>query len=111
MKDIGGKVAIVTGASRGLGSYIAETLFDHGLKVVVSARSGKDLDALGQRLDKRGQRMLAVRADVTSEPARNRLLASTRDPFGAIDIIVNNAGTDHPERFVEVDMERARRMI
>jgi short-subunit dehydrogenase len=111
MKEIGGKVAIVTGASRGLGSYIAETLFDHGVKVVVSARSGADLDTLCQRLDKRGQRMQAVAADVTSEADRQRLLDATRDRFGAIDILVNNAGTDHPERFVEVDMERARRMI
>jgi short-subunit dehydrogenase len=111
MKDIGGKVAIVTGASKGLGTYIAETLFDHGLKVVVAARSTSELDALSKRLDKQGQRTLAVAADVTQEADRRKLLDATRQRFGRIDILVNNAGTDHPQAFVDVDLDEARRMI
>jgi short-subunit dehydrogenase len=111
MKEIGGKVAIVTGASKGLGTYIAETLFDHGLKVVVAARSAAELEALTRRLDKQGQRTLAVAADVTDEGDRRRLLESARDRFGAIDILVNNAGTDHPQAFIDVDLDEARRMI
>lgn len=111
MKDIGGKVAIVTGASRGLGAYIAETLFDHGLRVVVAARSKPELEALAKRLDKGGQRTLAVEVDITDEASRQRLFSETRDRFGAIDILVNNAGTDHPQAFVEVDLNEARRMI
>ena len=111
MKDIGGRVAVVTGASRGLGSYIAETLFDHGMKVVVSARSGDDLEAFCQRLDRNGQRTLAVAADMTSAEDRGRLLDAARQHFGQIDVLVNNAGTDHPERFAEADVKRMRHMI
>jgi short-subunit dehydrogenase len=111
MKEIGGKVAIVTGASRGLGAYIAETLFDHGLRVVVAARSKDDLEALTKRLDKGGQRTLAVEVDITDEASRKRLLDETRIRFGGVDILVNNAGTDHPQAFIEVDLNEARRMI
>ncbi|MGB2940680.1 MAG: SDR family NAD(P)-dependent oxidoreductase [Candidatus Dormiibacterota bacterium] len=111
MKEIGGKVAVVTGASKGLGAYIAETLFDHGLKVVVAARSASELEALTKRLDKQGQRTLAVTADVTKEADRTRLLDAARERFGQVDIIVNNAGTDHPQAFIDVDLDEARRMF
>src|ERR1700694_5615544 len=101
MKDIGGKVAVVTGASRGLGRAIAQSLFDHGMKVVLSARSAEELEAFRKELDRGGTRSLAVAADATSEADRVGLVAAAKRKFGAIDVLVNNAGFDHPERFVE----------
>ncbi|MFN2465901.1 MAG: SDR family NAD(P)-dependent oxidoreductase [Candidatus Dormibacteria bacterium] len=106
MKSIGGRVAIVTGASRGLGRSIAQTLFDHGLKVVVTARDGAELEALRQGFDAGGTRSLAVPGDVTTAAHRAALLEATRAKFGHFDILVNNAGNDHPERFAETSLER-----
>jgi short-subunit dehydrogenase len=111
MKDIGGKVALVTGASRGLGRAIAQTLFDHGMKVVVSARSARELETFRKQLDRGGTRSLAVPADVTSDTHRVGLVEAARQKFGTIDVLVNNAGTDHPGLFVEEDFERIRRLV
>jgi short-subunit dehydrogenase len=111
MKDIGGKVAVVTGASRGLGRAIAQTLFDHGMKVVVSARGPEELESFRKQLDRSGSRSLAVPADVTSDADRAGLVAAARRKFGSIDVLVNNAGTDHPALFVNEDFELIRGMV
>jgi short-subunit dehydrogenase len=111
MKDIGGKVAVVTGASRGLGRAIAQTLFDHGMKVVVSARGAEELESFRKQLDRGGSRSLAVPADVTSDSDRADLVASAKRKFGTIDVLVNNAGTDHPGLFIDEDFEDVRRMV
>src|SRR5258708_38966046 len=106
MKDIGGKVVVVTGASRGLGRAIAQALFDHGMKVVISARAAADLDAFQKQLDRSGTRSLAVPADVTKAGDRSALLAAARKKFGGGDGLVNNARTDHPEFFPDADLSR-----
>lgn len=111
MKDIGGKVAVVTGASRGLGRAIAQTLFDHGMKVVLSARSADELESFRNQLDRGGTRTLAVAADVTVPTDRARLVAAARQKFGDVDVLVNNAGTDHPEIFAEADMDRVGKIV
>ncbi|HXA42819.1 MAG TPA: SDR family NAD(P)-dependent oxidoreductase [Candidatus Solibacter sp.] len=111
MKDIGGKVVVVTGASRGLGRAIAQALFDHGMKVVLSARGAEDLDAFQKQLDRGGSRSLAVAADVTSAADRTALIAATRKKFGQVDVLVNNAGTDHPEFFADADFTRVESMV
>jgi short-subunit dehydrogenase len=111
MKDIGGRVAVVTGASRGLGRAIAQTLFDHGMKVVVSARHGEELEDFRNQLDRSGTRTLAVPADVTLAADRVGLVAAARRKFGEVDVLVNNAGTDHPEFFAEADFGRAEKMV
>jgi short-subunit dehydrogenase len=111
MKDIGGRVAVVTGASRGLGRAIAETLFDHGMKVVVAARSGEELESFLSRLDRSGTRTLAVAGDVTAAADRERLVEAARQKFGNIDVLVNNAGTDHPEFFAGADFARVEEMV
>src|SRR5258708_19793766 len=103
MKDIGGKVVVVTGASRGLGRAIAQALFDHGMKVVTSARGREELEAFQRQLDRSGTRSLAVPADVTKAGDRSALLAAARKKFGSVDVLVNNAGTDHPEFFPDAD--------
>ncbi|HEV1997369.1 MAG TPA: SDR family NAD(P)-dependent oxidoreductase [Candidatus Dormibacteraeota bacterium] len=111
MKEIGGRVAIVTGASRGLGRHIAETLFDHGLKVVVTARNEDELEAVRGSFDRTGKRSLAVPGDITVPAHRIALLDASRQKFGAIDILVNNAGNDHPEAFSDTTLERIKSMF
>jgi short-subunit dehydrogenase len=111
MKDIGGKVAVVTGASRGLGRAIAQTLFDHGMKVVLSARSGDELESFRNQLDRSGTRTLAVAADVTVPADRARLVAAAWQKFGDLDVLVNNAGTDHPEFFADADFDGVEKIV
>jgi short-subunit dehydrogenase len=111
MKDIGGKVAVVTGASRGLGRAIAQTLFDHGMKVVLCARSGDELESFRTKLDRGGTRTLALAVDVTVAADRARLLAAAKQKFGQVDVLVNNAGIDHPEFFSSTDFARVEEIV
>ncbi|MGI8607840.1 MAG: SDR family NAD(P)-dependent oxidoreductase [Candidatus Dormibacteria bacterium] len=111
MKEIGGRVAIVTGASRGLGKSIAETLFDHGLKVVVTARNVEELEGVRSGIDRTGKRSLAFPGDITDAGHRAALLAAAYQKFGVIDILVNNAGNDHPEVYAETTLDRVRDMF
>src|SRR5258708_5295282 len=111
MKDIGGKVVVVTGASRGLGRAIAQALFDHGMKVVINARGRDELETFQRQLDRSGSRSLAVASDITSAADRAGLLAASREKFGGVDVLVNNAGTDHPEFFAEAEFSRVESMV
>ena len=111
MKEIGGRVAVVTGASRGPGRHIAETLFDHGLKVVISARDADQLEAVRSGFDRTGRRSLAVPGDITDARHRASLLEASDQKFGTVDILVNNAGILDPERLIETTLERIRSMF
>jgi short-subunit dehydrogenase len=111
MKDIGGRVAVVTGGSRGIGPYIARTLFDHGMKVVLAARSIDDVEEVRKDFDPRGVRSLAVKSDVTDEADRKGLLGAARKRFGQVDVLVNNAGIEDTEPFVDADFDRVRAII
>ena len=111
MKQIGGKVALVTGASRGLGKHIAETLFDHGLKVVVTARNADELEGVRAAFDRTGKRSMAIPGDITNAAHRAALVTAIQERFGALDILVNNAGNDHPERFVDTSLDRIEAMF
>ncbi len=86
------KVAVVTGASRGIGEATALTLAQAGADVVVTARSADDLTALVERLERMDVAAAAVPADLTSEDDVARLKAATLERFGRVDILVNNAG-------------------
>ena len=111
MKEIGGRVAVVTGASDGLGRHIAETLFDHGLKVVVAARDAEELEATRSGFDRTGGRSLAIPGDISQARYRASLVEATRQKFGSVDILVNNAGTHQPERFMETTLGRIRSLF
>lgn len=88
-----GSVAIVTGASSGLGRRFAQVLHAAGASVVLSARRVERLDELADEL---GDRVLSVPCDVSSAGARDELVGATLDEFGAIDVLVNNAGIGAP---------------
>jgi 3-oxoacyl-[acyl-carrier protein] reductase len=86
------KVAVVTGASRGIGEATALTLAQAGADVVVTARTGDELAALAERLARMDVAALPVVADLTREEDVERLRAAALERFGRVDILVNNAG-------------------
>jgi 3-oxoacyl-[acyl-carrier protein] reductase len=92
-KRLDGKVAVVTGASKGIGAGIAKHLAAEGAAVVVNYASSKqDADRVVDEIAKRGGRAIAVQADVSKKAEIERLFAETRKAFGKLDILVNNAG-------------------
>lgn len=85
--DLSGKVAIVTGSSRGLGYAIAEAMVAHGATVIVSSENAQDTAAAAAALDATG-----IACDVSDDSAIAALVAETTERFGGIDIVVSNAG-------------------
>jgi 3-oxoacyl-[acyl-carrier protein] reductase len=95
MKDgkLKGKVAVVTGASKGIGAGIAKELAAEGAAVVVNYASSKtDADKVVDKITKRGGKAIAVQGNVAKKSDVERLFATTKKAFGKIDILVNNAG-------------------
>ena len=86
------KVAMVTGASRGIGEATALTLAQAGADVIVTARNGDELTALAERLERMGVAALPVAADLTLEEDVDRLRDAALARFGRVDILINNAG-------------------
>ena len=90
--SLGGKVAIVTGGSRGIGSAIAGWLAEHGAAVVVSGRDADRLQSAVKELEQRGGAVLGVAADAAKREDADRLVEAARERFGRVDVLVNNAG-------------------
>ena len=88
-----GKVALVTGGSRGIGRAVAECLLREGASVGICARDAARLEAAAKELRAAGGRVLAVPADTSDEAAAHRFADAALKEFGRIDILVNNAGT------------------
>jgi gluconate 5-dehydrogenase len=91
--DLSGKVALVTGGSRGLGLEIATGLGEAGAKVVITARRDKWLTPAQQQLSAEGITALALICDVANPDEVNETLSTTLRTFGRIDVLINNAGT------------------
>lgn len=89
------KVAIVTGASRGIGKSIALLLAKNGAKIVASARNQELLDTLVAEIKAFGGEALAVAGDISRTEDANNLIAAAVESFGRVDILVNNAGITH----------------
>ena len=93
MERLDGKVAVITGASSGIGEATAEALAKEGCAVVVAARREERLDDLIERINgKNGGKALSVSCDVTDEEQAHDLIQRSKDEFGRVDILVNNAG-------------------
>ena len=93
MSEQNGKVAIVTGASRGIGSAVAERLARDGFSVIVNySGSVEAADALVRKIGESGGRALAVKADVSDARAVREMFETTVSKFGGVDVLVNNAG-------------------
>src|SRR5262245_54602635 len=92
-KKLEGKVAVVTGASKGIGAEIAKQLAAEGAAVVVNYASSKEGAAkVVAEITTRGGRAVAVQADVAKPDDIKRLFAETKKAFGRLDVLVNNAG-------------------
>ena len=91
-----GKVAIVTGGSRGIGEAIARTFVGHGARVVIASRKVEGVQAVAESIGKEhgADRVLAVAAHTGKEDECVRLVATTVERFGKVDVLVNNAGTN-----------------
>jgi 3-oxoacyl-[acyl-carrier protein] reductase len=93
MNRLKGKIAVVTGASKGIGASIAEHLAAEGAAVIVNYASSKSgADAVVKRIAQKDGRAIAVQADLSNPEDIRRLFAETKKAFGKLDILVNNAG-------------------
>ncbi len=92
MAKLDGKVAVITGASSGIGEATAEALAAEGASVAVAARRKDRLDGLAKRIEGNGGRVLTVECDVADEGQAHDLIQKTEAEFGRVDILVNNAG-------------------
>ena len=90
------RVAIVTGAAKGMGRDICLTLAREGAHLTLAAREPAPLETLAREVEALGRRALVVPTDVTDEPAVERLVARARETFGRVDILVNAAGITGP---------------
>jgi len=91
MFDVSGKVAIVTGASRGIGEAIARTFAESGMKVVLSSRKQESLDALAADMRAHGHDVLPVAAHNGQKDALQGLVTRAVEVYGGLDVLVNNA--------------------
>ena len=100
-----GRVAIVTGASRGLGRAMAVALAEAGAAVALAARSKPDLDETARLVSAAGGRVVVVPTDVSRYPEVETLMQTTVESFGRLDIVVNNSGIARVKPFVEMTPE------
>ena len=109
--DLKERVAIVTGASSGLGYAIARKLAAHGVKTVLAARNKEKLDTLAAEITKKGGTALACQTDVTQEADILNMIKAATDKFGRLDILVNNAGIAVHKPTVDVTTEEWRNIV
>ena len=103
--QLAAKVAIVTGASRGIGRAISIALAAEGATVVLAARSLEKLQTTAQEVKKAGGQALIVATELTEEESIKNLVKATHDKCGRLDILVNNAGVAHLAKLEETSTE------
>jgi NAD(P)-dependent dehydrogenase (short-subunit alcohol dehydrogenase family) len=106
MSKLQGRVALVTGAGRGIGRAISVSLAAEGAKVAVAARTTAELDSLVDEIKSAGGESIALQADLSDRSVPARLVQQAKDAFGPIQILVNNAGlgsSSNPKPVVDFD--------
>lgn len=98
-----GRVALVTGASSGLGNTVAKGLANSGATVVAAARRAARLRDLVCEIESLGGKAVAVNMDVASRESVNTAFAEAQEQVGVIDIVINNAGVADPKHFLKID--------
>lgn len=109
--DISGKIAVITGASSGLGAQFARILADQGASIALLARRKERLDELAAELENKGTKCLSIKCDVTQEKEVEEAVKSIQKYFGRIDILVNNAGVANGLKAEEQTKEEWERVI
>lgn len=112
MSKLNGKVALVTGASRGIGAATAKRLAADGADVAITyAKDAKAAESVVKAIEAAGRKALAVQADAADAEAVKAAVEQTAKAFGRIDVLVNNAGTAIPKPFTEATLEEMNRVI
>ena len=112
MFNLQGRVALVTGASSGLGQQFARALADNGAAVALVARRADRLSDLQKSIAAAGGRAVAIEAGVTDRAAMTRAFDTAEKSFGTVTILVNNAGiAQSPTRAIEVSAEEWRKVL
>ncbi len=107
-----GKIALVTGGSRGIGAAIAKRLAADGANVAITYTKGADAAAsVVKEIERAGRKAIAIQADAADANAVNAAVEKTVAAFGRLDILVNSAGTAIPKTFEETTLEEMDRVI
>jgi 3-oxoacyl-[acyl-carrier protein] reductase len=109
--SLAGKVAIVTGASRGIGRAVALALAENGVTVVLAARTETALHDLQRQIESGGGRAVVAVTDITSEAQAKELVRGTIEQLGRLDILINNAGLGYHAPLVETTVEQWERLM
>jgi 3-oxoacyl-[acyl-carrier protein] reductase len=111
-KTLEGKIALITGGSRGIGAAIAKRLAADGANVAITYSKGADAAAsVVKEIERAGRKAIAIQADATDADAIEAAVEKTVQTFGQLDVLVNNAGTAIPKRFEEATLEELDRVI
>ncbi|WP_266157948.1 SDR family NAD(P)-dependent oxidoreductase [Dyella silvatica] len=110
-KRLTGRIALVTGASSGIGEATALALAEAGARVAIAARRQDRLEALAAKLKALGAEPLILAADLLSVTEAQRVVAETEAHYGQLDILVNNAGVMYLEPVIEADLGRWQQML
>jgi short-subunit dehydrogenase len=109
--DLHGKNAVVTGASRGLGVFIAETLARKGCRLALAARSADELDSVTGKIQAMGARAVGIPTDVSDPAALENLVTRANAEIGPIDVLINNAGIEKYSDFINYDFETIEKIM
>jgi short-subunit dehydrogenase len=111
MKKLKGKTALVTGASRGIGVYLARALADRGMNLAIAARSAGDLQKVKAELEQKGVKVLCVPVDMSDRAALPSLVDRVLGEFGSIELLINNAGMEKGAAYPDCPRDSVQQII